>query len=615
MITATTPKEYTSRDNIPEQYKWDLTKIYPDWETWEADIEKIEPLIQQIEALKGTFSQGPEVILQWQELSEELYKLLHRIYFFCSKKLDTALDNNQDIAHQGKASALYDQYEERLTWATQELLNIPENTMLQWIETTSKLQPYSFGIKEIYRTSKHSLSEKEELLLSNFSALQDKPSQIYSDLSLIDRESAPKRVILKDATEVDVTPINYRILIENTDDSEDRFKIQKAGAEPYKRNLNVYASIYDAVCKSSTSNAKVRGYKSALEAKLDDNNIPVSVIENLFITAKKAKTITQRYHALRKRELKIDNYRQADRYYPLKKLSSNISYEEAKNLCIQSVSLLGTDYQSAYIDILNSRCVDVFPHKGKRRGASCCSVYKKANYVCLNYEEGDFFGVEALAHEMGHAMHRFYSEKDQIASTLYSSLLTAEVASLLSEQLLLKTVRERFNNPEDKLALLEMSIDQTLKSFLTQTFFANFEIETHKLSENGETLTADTITKEWNNSYEKFFGIVTPKDDPSNYTWANLFFIYKIPFYLYNFPLSFSAASNIFSRLTNSPTEAESQKTVDLYLDMLCSGGSDHPINQIKKAGIDLLKPNAIESVIQELDHLVTELENCYLEN
>jgi oligoendopeptidase F len=612
MNTSTEIREYTSRDEIPQQYKWDLTKIYPNWEAWEADIEKIEPLLQKIEALKGKFHQGAQIILQWQKNNEELYKKLHQIHCFCSRKLDTALDNNEYIAKQGKASALYDQYEERLIWITSELLSIPEKTMLQWIDSEPDLHPYSFKIKEIYRTSKRTLHEKDELLLSNFSALQDKPAQIYSTLAQIDRESPPEKVTLKDGTKVNVSPINYLNVIEHTADSEDRFKIQKIGTKPAQRNINVYASIYDAACKASTSKTKVRGYKSALEAKLFENNIPLSVIENLFITAEKAKPINQRYDALRKRVLKIENYHRIDRRYPINRLSSNISYEEAKDLCIQSVRLLGKNYQNTYIDILNNGSIDVFPHKWKRRGASCSSVYKKANYVLLNYEKGDFFGLEALAHEMSHAMHHFYSEQNQKSTNSFSSLLTAEVASLLGELLLFKTVRESFNNSSDKFALLEINIDQILKSFLTQAFFANFEINTHKLSEKGETLTAKSITREWNNSYEKFFGLPIPKHDPTSYEWANLFFIYRIPFYLYNFPLSFSAAANIFKRLTNASTDTERRKTVNQYLDMLCSGGSEHPIDQIKKAGVDLTKPEPSENVIQELDRLVTELESYY---
>jgi len=612
---SSSTREKTSRDNIPEQYKWDLTKIYPNWEAWEADIEKAESILLQIEALKGKLHQGPNTILQWQQWDEELNRRLHQIYSFCSLHLNTDLGNNEFIAKKGKAAALFDKQKERLSWITPELLNISEDKVRQWIDTTPSLKPYSIVIENIYRSSKHTLSEKDESLISNFSALHDQPSNIYSTLSQIDRESTPEKVTLKDGSELDVSPINYRNLIEHTADSEDRFNIQLAGVKPTQRNINAYASIYDAVCKSSTSKTKVRGYRSALEAVLFENDIPVSVIENLFTTAEKAKKINQRYDALRKRVLNIENYRHIDRFYPLNRLSSNITYEQAKDLCIQSVGLLGEEYQEKYTEILNNGCVDAFPHAGKKKGASCCSVYKKATYVLLNYEEGDFFGVEALAHEMGHAMHHQYAEQQQASTTSYSSLLTAEVASLLGELLLLKTAREHFDNPSDKQALLELSIDQSLRSFLTQSFFAHFEINTHKLSEEGATLTANVITREWNNSYEKFFGLPIPENNPNGYSWANLFFIYRIPFYLYNFPLSFSVASDIYNRLVNTPTKTERQKAVDQYLDMLRSGGSEHPIDQIKKAGVDLTQQDATESVILELDKLVSKLESHYPED
>jgi hypothetical protein len=398
--------ETRDRAEIPEEYTWDLNQIYPDWDAWEKDLGRLQAQMDTYQELKGTLAEGPQRILEASLLSDELGQLAYRVYQYPGLMQSQDTRDNVVQARLEQVRLALAAFRQATAWYTPELLEIPEETMQGWLDETPELAPYRFGIEESYRMQQHVLDEDGERLLAFASTFAGTPAQTYSMLA--DADVSFSTVILSDGSEVVASHANYSHGLHTLREQADREKLFKAHFTVFDEYPNTYAAIYNGILQKDWFTARSRRYESALEAKLDDDNIPVAVVEALIDTARGGSG----YHRLRKKALGLEKYRYFDAYLPLVEVEWALPYDAVGRLVIDSVEVFGGEYQRTVERSFAERWIDVYENEGKRSGAFSAGVYGVHPYMLLNYADtlNDAFTV---AHEMGHTMHTVLSHESQ----------------------------------------------------------------------------------------------------------------------------------------------------------------------------------------------------------
>jgi oligoendopeptidase F len=595
---------YKSRQEIPQQYKWNLKDIYESWNDWETGFKQAEEKIDLINSFKGKLGEGPDNLLAVLKLSDDLGIIISRVYEY--PKFLTDLDGQDQLAKAKlqQVLILLTKYNTSTAWINPEVLEIPWETIEKWINT-NEFAPYRFGISNLFRTSKHVFDTEKETLISFYSRFSTTPSEIYSELSTTDINFPV--VTLSDGSQVKATNGNYLKTTSTSKNQSDREKMFRAHYETFRSNKNTYAAIYNSVCQSDWANALSRNYKSCLESSLDGNNIPTSIYENLIKTVRENTGPLQRYHILRKKILRLKHYYLYDQSIAITDYSEKYPFEKAKDLVLKSVTPMGEKYAATVAKALNSQWIDVFESDGKESGAYSASVYGVHPYMLMNYNQ-TLRSVFTLAHEMGHTMHSVLSTENQPYSTSGYTLYVAEVASTFNEALLLDYILKSTQSPEARIAVLQQSIENIASTFYLQVLFADFEQQVHALVEKGEPVTADVLSDIIKQLDTVYYGDSIEQTDLSSYVWTRIshFFIY--PFYVYQYATCFAASSKLFEDYSKSLT-GDKQKVIDNILTLLKSGSNDYPVEQLKKAGIDLSDSTVIKAVADRLDNLVNLLE------
>jgi oligoendopeptidase F len=607
IVTTTQGLKPATRDRtkIASHFTWDLSHIYPDWSSWEADLERLRALMASYQKLEGTLAEGAHRILEASRLSDELGQLAYRVYQYpgLMRSQDT-----RDNAVQGRLEQVrlaFAAFKQATAWYTPELLRIPEGTMKGWLAETPDLAPYRFGIEESYRMQEHVLDEDGERLLAYASTFNGTPSQTYTMLA--DADVKFPTVTLSDGTEVVASHANYSQGLHSLRSQTDRETLFKAHFTVYDASPNTFAAIYNGVLQKDWVIARSRRYASTLEAKLDDDNIPATVVENLIATARDGSGALQRYHRLRKRSLGVERYRYFDAYLPLVEVEWPLPYESVSRLLVESVEVFGADYQSTVQRAFDDRWIDVYENEGKRSGAFSAGVYGVHPYMLLNYADtlNDAFTV---AHEMGHTMHTVLSHETQPFATSEYTIFVAEVASMTNESLFLDRLLAEEKDPVRRVALLQHAIDDISAGFYRQAMFADFELRAHREVEAGRPITSEVLQNIYLGVLAAFFGDALDDQDWYRNTWARIPHFYGSPYYVYQYATSKAAATALHRRMTKGP-DAERAATVGRYLELLRSGGNDHPITQLQKAGVDFTTTEPTEALVKEMENLVDRLE------
>ncbi len=494
-------------------------------------------------------------------------------------------------------------FRQATAWYTPELLRIPEETMQGWLDETPELAPYRFGIEESYRMQQHVLDEDGERLLAYASTFNGTPSQTYTMLA--DADVKFPTVTLSDGTEVVASHANYSQGLHSLRLQADREALFKAHFTVYDGSPNTFAAIYNGVLQKDWFTARSRRYASTLEHKLDDDNIPPSVVENLIATARDGSGPLQRYHQLRKRVLGVDRYRYFDAYLPLVEVDWPLPYDSVGRMLVESVAVFGEDYQRTVERAFAERWIDVYENEGKRSGAFSAGVYGVHPYMLLNYADtlNDAFTV---AHEMGHTMHTVLSHETQPFATSSYTIFVAEVASMTNESLFLDRLLAHESDPARRVALLQHAIDDIAAGFYRQAMFADFELRAHREVEEGRPITAEVLQQIYLECLAAFFGDALDDQEWYRNTWARIPHFYGSPYYVYQYATSKAAATLIHRRMTRGD-ETERAATVASYLELLRSGGNDHPITQLQKAGVDFTTTEPTEALVKEMDGLVDQ--------
>ena len=606
-MTNTTGLKPDTRDRsaIADEFKWDLDQIFPDWTAWEAALESLEEMMIRYQAFEGTLADGPDRILAASELSDELGQLLYRVYQYPGLMRAEDTRNNEVQARLERVKIAMAKFRQATAWYQPELLRIPEATMQGWLDATPELAPYRFGIEESYRQQLHVLDEKGERLLAFAANFNSTPATTYSMMA--DADVDFPKVTLSDGEEVVASHGNFMNGLFSRRNQADREALFRGHFSVYNSFPNTYASIYNGILQRNWYVTQARRYGSCLAADLDSDNIPVSVYEGLIATARAGVEPLQRYHRLRRRVLGLERYRYFDAYLPLVEVEWTLPYSRVRPLIVESVAIFGDAYQKTVDRAFSDRWIDVYESDGKRSGAFSAGVYGVHPYMLLNYADtmNDAFTV---AHEMGHTMHTVLSNAAQPFATSSYSIFVAEVASMTNEDLFLDLLLEREADPDRRIALLQHAIDDIAAGFYRQAMFADFELQAHREVEQGRPITAEVLQDLYLGILGEFFGASLDDQDWYRNTWARIPHFFGSPFYVFQYATSKAAASLVHKRMTEGDAE-ERDAAVSRYLDLLRSGGSDHPITLMQKAGVDFATSEPVDALVATMNRLVGQLE------
>ena len=595
-----------TRDQIEDRFKWNLSHIFPSWEAWQQGYDELDRKIAEYAALQGTLKQGPEQLLRALSLADELGQLEYKVWYYPSLNYDEDQRDNSINARRQQVQILAAKGSQAMAWFNPELLSIPIDTVREWMNANPRLAVYRFAIEELYRQQEHVLDDKGEHLLSLSAQLSSTPNDIYAALSTADMKHPVIR--LSNGQQVTVTYGQYRAILATNRNQTDRASAFKALHELYENAINTYASLYNAVMQREWFHAQARGYSSTLEAALHGNNIPTQVVTNLIETTKAGTEPLRRYHRLRKRVLGVDAYHVYDTTIPLQEFDRKYSYEDALAWLPASFERLGPDYAKLLSEALSGGWIDVYENPGKRSGAYSAPVYGVHPYMLLNHND-TLDAAFTLAHEMGHSMHTQLSHAHQPFVYAGYTIFVAEVPSTLAEALFLDFMLSRAADERERSLLLQHAIDGIVSTFYTQVMFADYELQAHQLVESGKPVTAQVLSDIYYGLLKTYHGDAYTYDDLSRVTWARIPHFYSTPYYVYQYATCFASSAKLMKQLT-SGSDAERKAATERYLTLLKAGGSDHPMTLLERAGVDLSKPETVRAVVDQLDALVTQLED-----
>jgi len=596
-----------NRADIPDRFKWNLGHIFADWTAWEAAYRTLETQIAAYAALQGTLAGGPGPVLAAMKLSDDIGQLTYKVWYFASLRYDEDQRDNTINARRQQVQILFAKASQASAWFNPELLRIPLADVQAWMAQNPELAVYRFAIEDLYRQQEHVLDDKGEHLLSLGSRFASAPVDAYSALSTADIKHPT--ITLSSGPEVVLTYGQYRAILATNRNQADRAAAFKVYHQLYAAHVNTYASLYNGVLQRDWCYAQSRDYKSTLDAALHGNNIPTAVVENLIATTKAGVEPLRRYHRLRKRVLGLDSYHNYDATVPLVEYDRKYPYDQVLDWLPDSVAALGGAYRRQLHDVLVGDWIDVYENPGKRSGAYSAPVYGVHPYMLLNYND-TLDAVFTLAHEMGHSMHTLLSNAHQPFVYSAYTIFVAEVPSTLSEALFLDYMLERATDDRERIVLLQHAIDGIVGTFYTQVMFADYELQAHRLAEAGQPVTADTLGEIYFGLLKAYHGDALDYDDLSRVTWSRIPHFYSTPYYVYQYATCFASSAQIMRQLTTG-TAAKREAALERYLTLLKAGGSDHPMPLLQRAGVDLSTPEPVQAVVDQLDALVTQLEEA----
>ena len=590
------------RGEIPARYKWRLADIFEDWDQWKSAAERLERQIAEFAGLKGTLSQGPELLKQALALDSELGQLSYRVWYYPALSYDEDQRDNELNARRQQVQILFAKASQASAWFNPELLSVGLDTIHDWMEKDAALSAYRFVIDDLYRQQEHVLDDAGERLLSLAARFKSTPSDTYSALSTADMRHP--QLTLSDGQTLTISSGQYRAILATNRNQSDRRAAFLAHYGCYTNNINTYAAMYGAVCQRDWFAAQARNYNSTLESALHGNNIPTSVVETLIRATRAGVEPLRRYHRLRRRALGLSEYHLYDGSVSLVDRDNKYYYDAALPAIVESVAVLGSDYQARMQKAVDGGWIDVYENEGKRSGAYSAGVYGVHPYMLLNYND-TLDDVFTLAHELGHTLHTMLSHEHQPFQYADYTIFVAEVASTLNEALLLEQMLQRSQDAEERVLLLQHAIDSIVGTYYTQVLFATWELEAHRLVEQGKPVTADSLSELYIGLLREYYGDAVDLDEPYAMTWARIPHFFGSPYYVYQYATCFASSAVILREING----ARSATAVERYLGLLRGGSSDYPMALLQRAGVDLSQSETVEAVATQLDQLVSRLD------
>mgnify|MGYP005835160591 CR=1 FL=1 len=589
------------REEIAVEYKWKLESIYANDKLWEKDFEKVKKLLPELEQFKGKLGQSAKELLKCLKTRDKISELTSKLYVYAYMKSHEDTKNTTYQALTDRVTTLTVQLDSAASFITPEILTIPEETLTVYLTKEKGLKVYGFYLEEILRQKAHVLSAREEEIIARMGEIAQNPETVYSMLTNADL----KFPCIKDekGEEIELSEERYAKFIR----SEDR-QVRKDAFlglfSTYKGMNNTLGATFSGSIKKDTFYAQIKNYDSALQAALEPDNIPLQVYDNVVDTINKNLAPLHRYMAVKKKALELEELHMYDLYVPLvKEVQKDIPYEEAKELVLAGLKPLGKDYLSVLKQSFAEGWIDVYENQGKRKGAYSWGTYGTSPYILLNYNN-TFNDVFTLAHELGHSLHSYYSHQHQPYVYSGYTIFLAEVASTTNEALLMDYLLNKTTDKKEKLYLLNLYLEQIRTTVYRQTMFAEFERIAHQKAEAGEALTPDLLSALWHDLNIKYYGLEMVVDSEIDIEWARIPHFYST-FYVYKYVTGYAAATSLSQQLLKKGKTAREK-----YLKFLTKGSSQHSIDILAKAGVDMTTPQPLEDTIRVFEEKLAEMEN-----
>lgn len=600
VITVNKSKTLPKRSDVPAEYKWRLEDMYPTDNDWEADVQKVKQLTEKIAAMKGSLATSGKQLLAVLTLQDELLKTLDQVYVYARMRRD---EDNANSKYQGltdRATSLSTQVYGSISYIQPEILAIPTEDLQTWMKEVEGLGHYRILLEEITRFKPHTLSAEEEALLANMSELASSPSKIFGMLNNADMKFP--MITDENGEEVELTKGRYTQFME----SKDR-RVRKEAFEAlystYGKFRNTIAASLTSAIKGDVFYARTRKYPSALYAALFADNVELPVYDNLIATIHEHLPLMHRYIALRKKLLGVDELHMYDLYVPIvPETDMKIPYDQAVSTIKEALHPLGEEYGRILEEGFSNGWIDVHENEGKTSGAYSWGAYTSHPFVLMNYQD-NVNNMFTLAHEMGHALHSYYSNHAQPYTYADYKIFVAEVASTLNEALLMNHLLETTTDKKQRMYLINHYLEQFRGTVFRQTMFAEFEKIVHAKEEQGEPLTAESLSTIYRELNVAYHGPDMVVDSEVDLEWARIPHFYR-GFYVYKYATGFSAATSLSKQILE-----EGQPAVDRYLQFLKGGSSDYPLNLLKGAGVDMTSPTPIAEALSVFKELLEELE------
>ena len=587
------------RSTIENKFKWTIDEMYPNEEALDKDIQKLKDLIEESKKYKGTLADSEENLFNALNISEQASRLLQNLYVYTHMKSheDTRINKNQ--ANATKTDMLSTELSMATSYMVPEIISMDSDKLENYLKS-EKLSYYKKHIDDILRLKPHTLNEREEELLAAVSDLSGVPENIYDMLSFADLQFP--EIEDEKGEKVRVTHSNFSLFLKSKDARvrKDAFNAMYSVYDQYK---NTFASTLYGGIKSEIFYARTRKYESALQGSLFQDDVSVEVYDNLIAAVDENLDTLNDYVELKKKFLGLDKINMYDLYVPLTdNFDMEIPYEKAQEIILEALKPLGEEYLENVKKAFSEGWIDVYGNEGKQGGAYSWGSYDSKSYILMSYKD-DLNSLFTLIHEMGHSMHSYYSKNNQ--PYLYSGykIFVAEVASTLNELLLINYLLKTASSREEKIYLLNYYLEQFRTTVYRQTMFAEFEKICHSKVEEGEPLTAEDFINIYYDLNKKYYGDSCEVNEEIGLEWARIPHFYS-NFYVYKYATGFSAASALSKQILEEGDEA-----VARYKEFLKSGGSDFPLNQLRKAGVDMEKKESIDKALHVFKDLVNELE------
>ena len=596
-------KELPKRSEVKKENTWALEDMYATPAEWEADVKKSQELAAEVEGRKEILTKSAKDLYETLNLYVECEKTFRLAASYAGRAADVDTRNTENQANWQRILAIMVDISGKLSFIEPAVLELSQETLEQYMKEEPELEQYRLWFKEIQRTKEHTLSAEMEELIAATGEMQQTPEQIYSMFQNADVEFP--EITDENGEQVRITTGRYISML-NSVDRRVRKDAFCGLYGTYKKFENTLAAIYSGQVKQLIFNARVRKYNSTLEASVDANNVSPQVYENLIEAINENMDKMHRYVSLRKKCLGLDELHMYDIYTPMiADADRKISFEEAKETVLKAIAPLGERYVSLVREGFENRWIDIYENEGKRGGAYSAGAYGVHPFVLLNYDYklDDMF---TLAHEMGHAMHSYFSNETQ--PFIYSDykIFVAEVASTCNEVLLVEYLLANTTDKKERAYLINHFLDSFKSTVYRQTMFAEYEKITNAMAEAGESLTADVLKKVYYDLNCKYYGPDMISDEEIAWEWCRIpHFYYN--FYVYQYATGFSAAVAIARRILK-----EGQPAVDEYMKFLSGGCSDAPVELLKIAGVDMTTKEPIQEALNVFEELLDEMERLF---
>ena len=587
-----------NRNQIEEKYKWDLSKIL-DVDNIEKYKEEVKILLSEVEKFKGNITSSSDNLYNFYQKYEQLNRLVEKLYMYAHLNYDADTTDTKAQTLYMEIEKLYQDLSEKLTFVVPEILECDYNVILDYIEKDDRLKQYSFDLEQLFRNKPHTLSLDEENIITLATNAMGTGSEVFDNIDNTDIDLG--KIKDENNNEVELTNANYNKYM-NSKDRRVRIDAFNAMYNYYKRLIHTIAASLKGNVKENFFMSKVRKFESPIKQSLFYDNIDISVYDSLIEAVHNNLDTMYEYLSLKKKALNLDEMHMYDIYVDIvDNKTHEYPFEQGKKMIFEALKPLGENYLNDLNKAFDERWIDIYPNKGKSSGAYSSGSYDTYPYLLLNYTD-TIDSVSTLVHELGHSMHSYYSNKNQNYTNASYPIFLAEIASTTNEILLNDYLYKNAKTKEEKILYLTELLEKIRTTIYRQTMFAEFEKIIHEKEDKGIPLTEEELSNTYLELNKLYYGNNVVSDDLIKYEWARIPHFYT-SFYVYKYATGLSCAIKIATDIINNKENAKEN-----YLDFLSSGGSDYPLNILKKTGIDMTKPDTINDALKVFKEKVEEL-------